>query len=718
MNKELRLIVTRKCNYDCYFCHGEGVEKGTKEVFDSKDYKYLVDFCKRKYGWNTVTITGGEPLVRDDILEIVNCMKELDLKTTLVSNGELIDRNMACFEGIDRLNVSIHTLNTNLYDQIVQRKNKLSRVIYNLSQLRNLNKDIDIRINMTVVKNQNDTIEEFENIISLAKKVNASIKIIELFSKNKEEIVPIYEIKKKLIELNFKVLEEYTHKIVLFDGTTKIILSKIFCAAANDRYNPNSYCNSFNDLFVSPDGIIKLCRYIKQEVSIKDEVKNRDDEGLEKKIKLANSLLGKHCPMNTIDKLAINGGNPIISKEEGRFIHPKITKEIENAVIEQLHDTISIYDNSNIFKKFEESFAKYHNKKYALVTSSGTSALHSLYDAINLREGDEVICPIYTFFATVSPIFQTGAKPVFVDCDETGNIDYKKIEEKINNNTKAIMVTHMWGYPCKMDELRKIADKYGIYLLEDCSHAHGGEYKGKKLGEWSDAAAFSVQGNKIITGGEGGIIITNNKYIYKNCILLGHYNKRCKQEINKNSTDYKYATTGKGLKLRAHPLAIRIAYEQFKNIDNINSIKQDMVNIIKNTIDNIDGLTLNVPYEGSKCSYYALIIKYDPSKFNNLPIERFIDALNAEGGVEYDKPGSTCPLNRLELFKNPSYFFPSYGKIFDENEKFVNADKFYDNSFKIPVWYNKEDENIVIKYCEILNKVSRYYKKEVKNEIL
>ena len=108
------------------------------------------------------------------------------------------------------------------------------------------------------------------------------------------------------------------------------------------------------------------------------------------------------------------------------------------------------------------------------------------------------------------------------------------------------MVTHMWGYPCKMDKLREIANKYGIYLLEDCSHAHGGEYKGKKLGEYSDAAAFSLQGAKIITGGEGGIIITNNKYIYKNAILLGHYNKRCKQEINKNSIDYKYAVTGKG----------------------------------------------------------------------------------------------------------------------------------------------------------------------------
>ena len=115
--------------------------------------------------------------------------------------------------------------------------------------------------------------------------------------------------------------------------------------------------------------------------------------------------------------------------------------------------------------------------------------------------------------------------------------------------------------------------------------------------------------NEIMNFSEWIVAISELFDIDKNCILLGHYNKRCKQEINKNSTDYKYATTGKGLKLRAHPLAIRIAYEQFKNIDNINSIKHDMVNIIKNTIDNIDGLTLNVPYEGSKCSYYALIIK-------------------------------------------------------------------------------------------------------------
>ena len=517
MDKELRLIVTRNCNYNCYFCHGEGVDKGTNEVFDSSDYEFLANFCKRKYGWNTVTLTGGEPLIRNDISEIIDALSRNGLKTTIVSNGELIDRRMDIFKNIERLNVSIHS--------------------------------IDIRINMTVVRGQNSSINDLKEVINLAKKINASIKIIELFTEDKEKIVPLYEIKQNLIKLNFKVYEEFAHKIVMYDGVTKIILSKIFCAAAEDRYNPNGYCNQLNDLFISPDGVIKLCRYIKKEVSIKDEVKNRDEKGLEKKINLANELLGKNCPMNTLDKLAINGGNAVISKEEGRFVHPKITKEIEDAVIDQLHKTISIYDNSDIFKKFEDEFAKYHNKRYGLVTSSGTAALHSLYDAIGVKKGDEVIVPVYTFFATVSPIFQTGAKPVFVDCDETGNMDYTKVEEKINSHTKAIMVTHMWGYPCKMDKLREIADKYGIYLLEDCSHAHGGEYKGKKLGEYSDAAAFSLQGAKIITGGEGGIIITNNKYIYKNAILLGHYNKRCKQEINPNSIDYKYAVTGKLLKI-------------------------------------------------------------------------------------------------------------------------------------------------------------------------
>lgn len=713
MKKELRLVITRKCNYDCYFCHGEGISNNVKDLMLAEDYQFLVDTCKREYGWDTVSITGGEPFVRKDIDKIIRLLNETGVKITMISNGYQIDDHMDIFNMIDRINVSVHSLKEDAYHKMIGRSLKIQKLVSNLTELRNRNSNIDIRLNTTVIRGLNDSVEDLKEIISLAKSISGSVKIIELLSDDKKSIVPLSETQDLLMSIGYKIKSKESVKTVLFDGECEIILTKIFCVAASEHYDPNSFCSENNDLFITPDGNIKLCRYSDTTVSILEEIKNKDVIGLKTKLIMANDLLGKQCALfkNKTNELAINGGTPVIEASKGKFIHPVITKEIENAVIEQLHDTISIYDNSNIFHKFESEFARYHNKEYGIVTNSGTTALWSIYDAINLKKGDEVIVPIYTFFATVSPILFTGATPVFVDCDETGNIDYKQVEEKITNKTKAIMVTHMWGYPCRMDKLRKIADKYDLYLLEDCSHAHGASFKGKKLGEWGDAAAFSLQGQKIITGGEGGIVITNNKYIYKNCLLLGHYNKRCKKEIDKTSSDYKFAVTGKGLKLRAHPIAIRIAYEMFKDLDKINKIKQYYASIIKKTVDEIDGLSVNVSYPGSINSYYALIIKYDKTKFNNLPIEKFVDALVAEGGVEFDIPGSTCPLDDLELFRRPDYFFPDYGIIFDNKDKFSNAHKFYNEIIKLPVWYREEDIHTIIDYCEILKKVSKYYQK-------
>ena len=423
----------------------------------------------------------------------------------------------------------------------------------------------------------------------------------------------------------------------------------------------------------------------------------------------ALNSIGKKCIFSKEEKkLAINGGEKIFKDgKEGKYIHPRITKEIENAVIEQLYDTISIYDNSNIFQKFEDEFAKYHNKKYGLVTSSGTAALWSMYDAIGLKSNDEILCPAYTFFATNTPIFFTGATPVLVDCDEYGNMNVNEIENKITSRTKAIVVTHMWGYPCQMDKIRDIADKYQLYLLEDCSHAHGGSYKGKKLGEWGDVAVFSLQGNKIITGGEGGILITNNKNIYDRAILLGHYNKRCKKEIDKNSPIYKYSVTGKGMKLRAHPLAIRIAYEQFKDLDDINRQKQEYAKIIIEQLKDIKGLEVIKPMKEATNSWYALIIKYHPEYMNNVSREKFVNAVIAEGGVEIDIPNSTCPVNYLELFKYPDFLYSNYkNKIRYNEEDFPNATKFYHQIIKLPVWEHKDDEEIVYKYIRAIKKVA------------
>lgn len=712
MQKELRLVITRHCNYNCYFCHGEGVDQNVKDLLTADDYAFLVKTCKNAFQWNSVTLTGGEPLVRRDCKDIVKKLADLGMRITVVSNGELISENYDAFNDVERLNISIHTLNEEKYNKIIQKQDKLTKVINNLVKLRNLNKKIDIRINTTIVKGVNDDSKSYQDLIEFAENLNASIKIIELFSEDKNEIVKLNDIQNALYDKGFKLKSQDLFKNTLTNGKIDIVLSKIFCAMATEYYAPNNFCNANNDIFITPDGKIKMCRYSNATISILEEIKNRDTKALKEKFVMANNVLGKACPFflkSKLNDLAIDGGEPIMEGEEGKFVHPKITNKLIQDVVSQLKESISIYDNSGIFKEFETNFSKYHNKKYGLVTSSGTTALWSLYDAINLKEGDEVICPIYTFFATVSPILQTGAKPVFVDCDETGNMDYRKIEEKITPHTKAIMVVHMWGYSPEMDKIREIADKYDLYLFEDCSHAHGGEYKGKKLGEWGDAAAFSLQGNKIITGGEGGIIITNDKFIYKNALLLGHYNKRCKQEINKKSYDYKFVDTGKGLKLRAHPLAIRIANHMFNNLDSIRKYKNCYVEMLKQYVNEIDGIEFVEPHTDNKPSYYAFVMKYDESKFT-VDKEQFVKALNEEGCVEYDVPHSSTLLSNFQLFNEPQYFFKNYSKGFCDSE-FPVAKEFDKSIFKLPVWYTEDDWLIVYKYCEALKKVAKAYRR-------
>ncbi len=147
-----------------------------------------------------------------------------------------------------------------------------------------------------------------------------------------------------------------------------------------------------------------------------------------------------------MEKLAIFGGEKIAKDAEMKFNWPRITNDTEKVVIKQLYETISIYDNSGIFGEFEKKFADYHKKKYALLFNSGTSAIFSMFEAIGLRNGDEVLCPVYTFHATVSPMMYFGAKPIFCDSDNEGNISFDSVKNNYTNNTKAIIVTHMWGF--------------------------------------------------------------------------------------------------------------------------------------------------------------------------------------------------------------------------------------------------------------------------------
>lgn len=180
-----------------------------------------------------------------------------------------------------------------------------------------------------------------------------------------------------------------------------------------------------------------------------------------------------------------------------------------------------ISSKGKFIPEFEEVFASYCGVKYGVATSNGTVALHLALAAMGIGRGDEVIVPVLTFVATANAVTYTGAKPVFVDsCPNCWCLEADKIEEKVTKNTKAIIPVHFYGHPCSMESIMDIAKRHNLYVIEDAAEAHGAEYKGKKVGSFGDIGCFSFFGNKIITTGEGGMCLTNDKELTKKMRIL------------------------------------------------------------------------------------------------------------------------------------------------------------------------------------------------------
>lgn len=174
-------------------------------------------------------------------------------------------------------------------------------------------------------------------------------------------------------------------------------------------------------------------------------------------------------------------------------------------------DTNWISSNGAYIGAFEKAFAEFCGVKHAIATNNGTTALHLALVALGLRPGDEVIIPTVTYIATANAVAYCGAVPVLVDVDQaTMNIDPAAIEAKITDKTRGVIAVHLYGHPADMDAINKIADKHGLWVVEDAAEAHGAMVNGRKVGTLATCAAFSFFGNKIVTTGEGGMVTTDD----------------------------------------------------------------------------------------------------------------------------------------------------------------------------------------------------------------
>lgn len=294
--RDLRLLVTKACNYRCQFCHEEGLPMQVKSMFTPQDYEFFYRIMHLDMGFRSVTFTGGEPLLRNDLDEICINLYNIGCKITLTTNGYLLGEKSSLGKYLQKVNISLHTLNREKYEEIVQCEGAFLKFNESLKKFRQDNPDTKIVFNATVVKGMNDSIEELAQIVQFAKKYDASIKFIELFPSSDKKCISINTLKEMLSKLNFKELKS-DHRIkVLYDSDIYITLTKIFCEVQKDAHSENM-CKQFNDLFISPDGQIKPCRNKDYLISIIDEVKNRDVIGLKNKVQECINVMGDNCKM-------------------------------------------------------------------------------------------------------------------------------------------------------------------------------------------------------------------------------------------------------------------------------------------------------------------------------------------------------------------------------------------------------------------------------------
>lgn len=290
--------------------------------------------------------------------------------------------------------------------------------------------------------------------------------------------------------------------------------------------------------------------------------------------------------------------------------------------------------------EFEEKFARFIGSKFAIATSSGTTALHVALLAHGIGPGDEVITSPFTFIATANSILYTGAKPVFVDIDEdTYNIDPEKIEKVISKKTKAILPVHLYGQAADMTQILAIARKHKLAIIEDACQAHGAEWRDKKVGSFG-TGTFSLYPTKNMTTGEGGMITTNSQEIYERANL-----------IRAHGSKVKYYHEILGFNFRMTDIAAAIGLEQLKKLSKFNKARQKNASYLNKNLSKIPGIIVPVPDKNATHVYHQYTVRVLPEF--GLSRDEVLKKLTEAGiGTAVFYP---LPINEQKVYQNRGF---------------------------------------------------------------
>lgn len=332
--------------------------------------------------------------------------------------------------------------------------------------------------------------------------------------------------------------------------------------------------------------------------------------------------------------------------------------------------------------ELEKVIAKYTGAKYAAVVSNGTAALHAACFAAGIGSGDEVITTPITFAASANCVLYMGAKPVFADIDpKTYNIDPKEIEKKITGKTKAIIPVHFTGQPCDMYEILKIAEKYGLAVIEDASHALGAAYKNRKIGSIGSMTTFSFHPVKHITTGEGGAVTTNDRSLYEKLRMFRtHGITRKADMLESNEGLWFYEQQDLGYNYRMTDIQAALGISQMKKLESFLEKRRSFAALYNKLLGSFEGVT--IPYQADYvCSAWHLyIIKLNLDKLAIGRKEVFYELRNRNIGVN--------------VHYIPVYYHPYYKRLGYKKGLCPAAEALYEEIITLPLYPSMEIDDI------------------------
>jgi len=352
-------------------------------------------------------------------------------------------------------------------------------------------------------------------------------------------------------------------------------------------------------------------------------------------------------------KLAVTGGAPVAP--EGLKATWPIFDDVEReAVLRALNsgkwcrlDWGDAADSE--VAQFEDEFARYHDAKYCVGVPNGTCAIELALKAGGVEAGDEVLVTPLTFIASALAILLADAIPIFVDISpDTYQIDAQAMEAAITDKTKAAVVVHYGGYPVDMDAMREVARRHDLFIVEDCAHAHGTEWRGRKVGAIGDMGAFSFQSSKTLTCGEGGAVICDDEALAARAFSLHHIGRVPGRPF--------YEHHSVGANFRMTELQGALLRAQLTRLPEQTRIRHENGERLAQGLAEIEGVSA-LPRDPriTQHGYYFFIIKYDEEGFGGVPRDRFLAALGEEGircGAGYGAP----------IYENPVFAENRFGR--------------------------------------------------------